>query len=270
MAFGGGDPLLHPNICQILAAAREFGIVPNLTTSGAYFSVDNLRALKEHCGAVALSLEAVGTRYSARRRLGFAGFLRAVELLREQEIPTVFQVVVSADNLVDLPSIVDLALQHNLYGVIFLAYKPVGRGVGFDSSLATVSPLQVALVLADAFTRLSSHTRVGYDCCLSPVVAGMNVDVFGCGNADLEGCSALRGSVGISVDLEVLPCTFLGEKGLGNLRQSSLLAIWQGASAMAFRKSHRESMEGRPKCLKCRHASGCFGGCPEMDLGFCT
>jgi radical SAM protein with 4Fe4S-binding SPASM domain len=270
VAFGGGDPLLHPQIVDILKATRDHCMVPNITTSGAYFSNENLRALKHYCGAVALSLEGVEQSYNARRSLGWSGFLNALEYMAVFDIPTVLQVTLGASNLRELPSIVEFALTHKLYGVIFLAYKPVGRGRGFDQSLAALPSNDVAKALSQAFRLLHPHTRIGYDCCLSAIVTGMNEDVFGHGNEDIEGCSALRGSIGISVRQELLPCTFLEKSICADLRKTSILEGWRGLEAGQFRETQQKKAATNPICGECKYFLKCLGGCPALNLGTCS
>lgn len=271
LAIGGGEPLLHPELVEIVEQAHALGIVPNLTTTGDGMTPRHLEALSRCCGAVALSLEAVGNAFSARRRAGFSFFQSAREKLRAYGIPTVFQVTLSAENLPHLPSIVDYCLAcPDLYGVIFLAYKPVGRGNGFNTSLSAVSPAELYPQLRDAFLRLVGHTRVGYDCCLTPGIAGIDVELGFSDRDLLEGCSAARTSVGITVELDVVPCTFATHRPMGNLRERSFMQIWHGPEAAAFR-SRLDALGDRDgNCRACVSRKSCLGGCPEWDLIGCT
>jgi radical SAM protein with 4Fe4S-binding SPASM domain len=262
--------LLHPDFEKILYAVRERGMVPNVTTSGAYFTKANLAAMRECCGAVALSLEGVGNRYSQRRSLGWKGFCSALNTLAEHAIPTVLQVTVGAGNIDDVSKIVEFALSQNLYGVIFLAYKPVGRGKRFDGPLSKLPGKKVADVFSSAFVRLSGHTRVGFDCCLSAIVAGLNHDIFGTNNSEIDGCSALRGSVGISVDQNLSPCTFTEHLSCGSLKEQSVSELWRSAPAQTFRKNHEANINANPVCAPCTHKRTCMGGCPVFNLGRCA
>lgn len=271
LAIGGGEPLLHPDFPATLELARELGLVPNVTTTGIGLTPRALDAMARCCGAVALSLEDVGPGFAARRRLGFGFFEDALAKLQARGVRSVFQVTLSGENLPRLPAIVDYCLGvADLYGVIFLAHKPAGRGEGYDSPLSSVHPGELYPWLREAFLRLREHTRVGYDCCLTPGIAGIDVEL-GFGEEDqLEGCSAARSSVGIGVDLDVVPCTFLTHRPLGNLRARSFLDIWRGPEATAFRAGLDVLGDAREACSTCRLRSACLGGCPEWDLVRCT
>jgi radical SAM protein with 4Fe4S-binding SPASM domain len=213
----------------------------------------------------------VGEGFALRRKAGFAFFERARQKLREHGIRTVFQITLCGENLPRLPAIVDYCLaDDDLYGVIFLAHKPAGRGESFDTPLSAVHPDELYPWLREAFLRLRGHTRVGYDCCLTPGIAGIDRELaFGEGE-HLEGCSAGRSSVGIDAELRVVPCTFLGHRPLGDLRARSFLDVWRGRAADEQRRRLDVLADDRPACTSCRLRDDCLGGCPEWDLVRCT
>lgn len=270
VAIGGGEPLLHPHLVDLLAACTDHGIVPNLTTAGNAFTDANLQAIKRHCGAIGMSLEGVGERFERWRNITFADFRASVQRAKDAGIPVVLQVTLSAANIDDLDQIVDFALsQRPLYGVIFLAYKNVGRGTRAAPGLGTLDPALVSARLKGVFDRLSPHMRVGYDCCMTPGIAGVE-DASDFASSNLEGCSATRGSVGVSTDLDVIPCTFTGQYKLGNLRTTLLRDIWQGLSSELFRERIDTKSRTNASCSGCGKRQGCLGGCPVMPLINCN
>lgn len=270
LAIGGGEPLLHPDIVPILERAHALGLVPNLTTNGEALTPRVLDTMARCCGAVALSLEGVGDEFARRRRAGFGLFESSLRSLRAHGVRSVLQVTLSAENLPQLGSIVDYCLScPQLYGVIFLAYKSVGRGERYDTPLSAVPPQELYPLLRGAFMRLTGHTRVGYDCCLTPGIAGIDVELGLSAEDTLEGCSAARTSVGVTTSLDVVPCTFLTHRPLGNLRERSFMEIWRGREAEAFRERLDALGDSREACRRCRTRPGCLGGCPEWDLVRC-
>lgn len=270
VALGGGEPLIHPQIIPLLELCHQSGIVPNLTTGGMNFSDQKLAALRRYCGAVGISMEGVGKRYDRWRSWGFANFIKALDRMREARIPTVIQITLSARNLGELDEMVDFLLtQKHLYGVIFLAYKNVGRGISAANNLGTIDASIVSPALKRAFDRLRPHMRVGYDCCMTPAIAGVEEEAAFADESNLEGCSATRGSVGVSAKLEVSPCTFTGEYHLGNLRERHLRDIWQGATCESFRRRIHYKSVRNSSCGGCQKQGSCFGGCPVMPLVNC-
>jgi len=56
IALGGGEPVLHPQLPEILRMIRQRGTVPNYTTSGMVPPSNELiRATNDYCGGIALS-----------------------------------------------------------------------------------------------------------------------------------------------------------------------------------------------------------------------
>jgi radical SAM protein with 4Fe4S-binding SPASM domain len=271
VAIGGGEPLGHPDIIQVLERCRQRGMVPNLTTNGLYLDAARLAALKRCCGAVALSLEGVGARFDQVRKSGFAFFEQRLHELMDHGVATVLQVTLSQESFAELEDIIDFCLGHpGLYGVLFLAYKEVGRGDGFHHALAALPPERVHRKLREGFLRLSRQTRVGYDCCLTPAVVGVEPALRFSQADQLDGCSALRSSMGILPNLDVVPCTFTPGMAVGNLGRESLYEIWRGQQASEFRLQVQRRLRGDSQCARCPSQLECLGGCPVFDLVGCA
>jgi len=270
VAIGGGEPLLHSRWSDILACVRDHGMVPNVTTASMALSTQQIKSLARYCGAVALSLEGVGVRFAKRRRYGFAAFEHQARALVDAGLNLVVQVTLSDENLLELPEMTEyLSGIKGLYGVIFLAHKPVGRGTFFDRPLAVRPPVEIREFLLPAVRQLMGHARVGFDCCLSPMLASLEGALGYERGQTLEGCSAVRGSLGLTPELDVLPCTFLPEKILGNLHSTPLLEVWRGSGADLFRGDILKSSQ-RTQCQACAVQSHCLGGCPVWDLVGCS
>lgn len=271
IAIGGGEPLLHPHFIDILRLARKKRMVPNVTTSGTALNKDKIDALKAFCGAVALSLEEVGDGFGKRRKSGFSLFERTLEKLMSAQIPTVVQVTLSHENLDHIFDIVNYCKSiSGLYGVIFLAYKEVGRGIGFNNPLAKRPAGEVYKILSQAFLDLSQSTRVGYDCCLAPGIAGLDKEVGFASHDMIEGCSAMRHSFGLDTKLNVIPCTFVQDRVMGNLKETPLKEVWDHSNSQSFRSVFKEQVATNSACRRCSNRSTCHGGCPVFSLVNCS
>jgi radical SAM protein with 4Fe4S-binding SPASM domain len=110
---------------------------------------------------------------------------------------------------------------------------------------------------------------VGFDCCLSPLLTAVEQDLGFPPTGIVEGCSATRGSLGLTVDLDCVPCTFLPDRPLGNLRRDSLLDIWRGYQSQRFRQGQAAFLERDARCAGCGVNAVCLGGCPVWDLVGC-
>ncbi len=67
VAFGGGEPTLHPDFDNIIRKYKEAGIVPNFTTRNLTWLLDEKRMNKiiNNCGAFAYSLNISSEKYSS-------------------------------------------------------------------------------------------------------------------------------------------------------------------------------------------------------------
>lgn len=202
--------------------------------------------------------------------MGFTCLKESLRTLLGSGIKTVLQITLSAENIANLEEIIDFCQEYkDLYGVIFLGYKAVGRGRQFNTPLSSLDPSQVSPLLKEAFTRLSGYTKVGYDCCLTSGILKID-EAFGFSELDLlGGCSAMRGSVGITADLDVVPCTFLPEQKLGNLENERFKDIWLSSEAFKFRSKLESQYKDNKVCASCSDKQACLGGCPSMELINC-
>ncbi|MEA3464246.1 MAG: radical SAM protein [Patescibacteria group bacterium] len=263
VAIGGGEPTLHPLFADFLKEIRKHNIVPNVTSNGKILNWKTVYAMAKYAGAVALSIEELGSKFKQRRNFSFKDFLKSVKKFKAAGVKLVFQVVISKGNLHRVNQTVKEIVKYNPYGILFLAYKPQGRGKQYDSPLSQVNHLEVVKVLKNIFKDLKGKTKIGFDCCLTPALMNMK------NNSSFIGCSASRTSVAIMPDLTVLPCSFLDtDNKWENLKHKSLLDIWQGNNFNNFRRQIAKKMI-QPICKDCLNKDICLGGCPIFKLVGC-
>lgn len=58
IAIGGGEPVGHPNLPEILYEVHKLGTIPNYTTAGYLFNPEVIDATNRYCGGVALTYHA--------------------------------------------------------------------------------------------------------------------------------------------------------------------------------------------------------------------
>ena len=263
IAIGGGEPTLHPKLGKFLKIARQKNIVPNITTNGKRLSWRTVYYLARYAGAVALSIEETGQKFAQRRGFTYANFLKSVKKLKAAGINLVFQITLSRGNLDTVNHTAKELLKFKPYGLIFLAYKPQGNGKHYDAPLSQADTNQVNQTIARLFTDLNKKTRIGFDCCLTPALIKQK------NSPSFSGCSAARTSLAIMPNLDVIPCSFLNQQpNAGNLKQKSLLAIWQGDKFNNFRDEILKKYS-QTQCQNCSAQKQCLGGCPAFNLVKC-
>lgn len=263
VAIGGGEPTLHPLFADFLKEIRKHNIVPNVTSNGKSLNWKIAYAMAKYAGAVALSIEEIGSKFEQRRNFPFKDFLKSVKKLKAAGVKLVFQVVISKGNLYRVNQTVKEMVKYNPYGILFLAYKPQGRGKQYDLPLYQANHLEVTKVLKNIFKDLKGRTKIGFDCCLTPALMDIK------NNSSFIGCSASRTSIAIMPDLTVLPCSFLDiDDKCESLKYKNLLDIWQGDNFNNFRRQIIEKMI-QPICKDCSDKNICLGGCPIFKLVNC-
>jgi radical SAM protein with 4Fe4S-binding SPASM domain len=246
VALGGGNPNEHPQFTEILRLTRcGYGVVPNYTTNGHGLSDSVLRSSAEYCGAVAISAyEPYTCMAEAIDKLAGVGMRTNVHFVLDAE-----SVGVALAWLRDPPGFLQ-----GVNAIIFLNYKPVGRGANEDRCLCLSETYRT--LIKEATTRTHGF-KVGFDSCM---VSGLVTE----GQVDpvwFDACEAARFTMFVSEQLELYPCSFMETICPGiPLTASNMLDVWQhGATFQATRRSLRE-----PTCSECTMQGICHGGCPVL------
>ncbi|MBI4766181.1 MAG: radical SAM protein [Deltaproteobacteria bacterium] len=246
VALGGGNPNEHPDFAEILRLTRRnYGIVPNYTTNGRGLSPTVLHASAEQCGAVAVSV------YEP-----YSFVAKTVRILRNYGIRTNLHFVLDAHSvetalswLRDPPTFMS-----QVNAIVFLNYKPVGRGTAVTRLLCRANLCRD--LIEKATTNVHSF-KVGFDSCMiSGLVKAAKVNPIW-----YDACEAARFSMFVSEKLQMYPCSFMEKIYPGiSLTDSNMLDAWQnGKSFQAIRRALRN-----PGCNRCNMQTVCRGGCPIL------
>ena len=141
---------------------------------------------------------------------------------------------------------------HGVNAIVFLNYKPVGRGARHDRLLRHSNAFRS---LIDVATSAQLGFKVGFDSCMvSGLVAAGSVNPIW-----YDACEAARFTMFVSEDLQAYPCSFMETIDAGIcLRDNPLLDVWRkGKSFRATRQVLRN-----PRCGLCSELMVCRGGCP--------
>lgn len=210
VAFGGGEPLSHPELPRIAAHARARGLLPVVTTSGFGLTAERARELSPFA-QVNVSHDGLGAQYRDTR--GFDGARvaeRAITLLREAGVPVGVNVVLTrallGDDGAGLLALVDRVVALGAREVQLLRYKPQGRGASLDYLSRRLTPAQVEQLPA-IVSSLVPRTSVRIDCALVPLLSFSRVDdLIALG---VMGCEAGRALGAVDVHGRDAPCSFL-------------------------------------------------------------
>jgi hypothetical protein len=155
VALGGGNPNGHPQFPSILQMTREeYGIVPTYSTSGRNLDDVTIAASSRYCGAIAVSA------YPPYQELR-----SAIEKLRGSGVRTNVHFVLDKDSINTAIKWLESPPEflHGINAVIFLNYKPAGRGAQGDRLLALSSELPRFF---DLVSRREVPFQIGFDSCM--------------------------------------------------------------------------------------------------------
>lgn len=265
LVFSGGEPLLRPDIDELLLRARSAGLVTVLATNGTLVDrprAAELRRLGVACVAVSIDSHRAGVHNALRRdERAFTLAVTALEACRAEGLATQVNFTAMKTNLPDVSGVARLCGE--LGADIMLCYQLVPMGRAGALAGQSLGPIENRC-LVDAIRRLQRDSRA----IIEPVAAPqywphllgrdrpherrMTRPTF------FHGCAAGWGLVYIKPDGEVWPCPFVPVSG-GNVREQPLVDIWRAAPIFTLLRD-RDNLHGRcGRCPSRRICGGCRG-----------
>jgi radical SAM protein with 4Fe4S-binding SPASM domain len=269
----GGEPLIHPHWEVVARRIRDNGYRANVITNG--WTLDDERtadAIKDvGLTIVGISVDGYGKSHDdLRRRQGsFQKILHGIDLLRERDVPVALSTVITKDSLGELPQLRDLALSKGIKVWQLQVACPLGRMTREDPLL--IRPEQLSEVFAFAVETNSRGGDLTID-------LADNVGYYGSYmERDLgrnhrgkyavwRGCYAGITAMGLDSNGDVKGCQShpsLPEFIAGNIRQRSLLDIWNDPSSFPHTRGFTPSMLSGA-CAQCQYGSLCKAGCTSQ------
>lgn len=251
VALGGGEPLDHPQLFEILQETRRRGIIPNFTTSGYGLTAALAQRIAPLAGAVAVSVQdfEISSLIPAR-------------ILTNAGVKTNLHFLLCDQSLADACAFLGGDYDKRLLGlnaVVFLTYKKTGRAKA-GPGLTPGPHLEKFLALV---AQSSSEVRFGFDACMVPpllqkqAVHPMWVD----------SCECAFFSVYIDEELQVKPCSFAPtDEHTFSLKKVSFQEVWEGRW-----QSYRQRLWDQACTQECPGQGHCRGTCPFFpDLDLCA
>lgn len=244
VAIGGGEPLEHPQLYEILDSTIERGIVPNITTNGLFLNESAVNKLSSRVGALAISVTDILSIDPS-----------VMSILHGHNVKTNIHFVLSSRNLSQALQIVNGEFNHLISAVnsiVFLTYKPAGGGK-VDYIIKENAQLQLFL---DKIQSPKCACKIGFDACFVPLIMRYtNID-----SKLIDTCEGAFFSVYIDENLMVSPCSFSGSKDKYSLREFSFYDIWINKFD-SYRKHCINSCTSA-----CRAKLLCRGYCPYYPI----
>lgn len=163
----GGEPLLHPNIFEILKMASDF--FPNviLQTNGTLINDDNIQYIKKYINRVRIGLDGSSPESNdvIRGRGTFEKIMFGIDLICQYDIPLTISTTMYDTNIQDIERLNELAKSKKAE-IVFTEFMPLGRGIGHSEKYMELNKKHNANTTSDvkcgAFTRKLSVDHNGY------------------------------------------------------------------------------------------------------------
>ena len=255
MIFSGGEPLLRPDILELIRHAREVGLRPVLGTNGTLLSLETARALQDAgLMAAGISLDSLDAAAHDRLRSQQGAWQAAVNGMqhcRAVGLPFQIHTTVMDWNEAEITQITDFAVEigARAHHIFFLV--PTGRGEDIEGQALERHAYENVL------TRIMSKAKnVSIE--VKPTCAPQFIrvaDQVGHKQRFAKGCLAGTSYCIISPRGDVQPCAYL-DLPLGNVRDLPFDRIWAENETLARLRTRDYS----GSCGDCHYSDRC-GGC---------
>lgn len=242
----GGEIFLRDDLEVILSEAARRGFLTYLLTTGILIdeaAADMLKRYRIHHVEISLMGSTAKTHDLVMRHPGaFEKTMKAIQLLRERDIPIVLKNSVLRQNYLELADMAKLAESMN---IIFSANASVLPKINGD--------------------------RVNQECALDfDTAANLNPALLNGGLLPNEDstkgatltCNAGRTNCGISPNGTVYPC-LIWRQPVGNVKENSFNEIWHSKPQEILQKIRSSRPEDAKECFGCANAKNCKR-CPGM------
>lgn len=253
--LSGGEPLMRPDIYELIAHARSVGTRPVLGTNGVLITPDVAKRLKEAGLAVAgISLDSCNpVKHNQFRQSDTAweSTVAGIKACKEAELKFQIHTTVMDWNEPEITDITDFAVKMGAiaHHVFFLV--PTGRGKEIENTTLKTEQYESLLTRI-----LAKQATVPIE--LKPTCAPQFMRIAKQQNISMRftrGCLAGTAYCVITPSGDVQPCPYLPIK-VGNVKETPFDEIWETSSV--FDELRHESLKGG--CGKCGYDKIC-GGC---------
>ncbi len=267
IAFGGGEPLLYPNIWELLETCQRHmncAITTNATLI-TQESAQKLAQLGPPFMQVSLNGQTESQNAQVRTTSSFNDAIRGIEHLKNAGIPFGINYIVTPQNLPEIPAEVKFFQQLGAHIVNFIRPKSFqGSNEWFTQHMLTARHLlELQWTCKVLVHKYSPAIRFTVDSSLALLMMDQSVQVVS--EHLLPGCGAGSTFCYVDPNLSVFPCSHLVGKAFlaGNLRTKSFLEVWRGTNLFKVFQEFPAKLTGA--CGTCSKKWYC-GGCRVLAM----
>lgn len=253
--FGGGEPLIREDLCEIARYATGQGLNVSMNSNGWLLDRAAAARLKEAgFRSVGISIDsAEGALHDDfRNRPGsFERAVAALDALAEAGVRSTMSAVISRINFRHFRELLDLARAHGVGQVYLHNFKCSGRGFKNREELdLTPEEWKAFYVEALQVQEETEDLLISFD---NPVIASLP----GYRESPMvKGSSCGKLSLNLRPNGDITPCGFI-PLVVGNILRDDFDRIWFDSPVLQAMRNK----EAKGKCAGCGAFGDCLGGC---------
>lgn len=255
--LSGGEPLMRRDLFEILSTLNECNILTVLSCNGQLLGRDIVRRLRR-CGVWFIAVPIYGPPWLHDHLTGTDGsFKRVIEAIKaciSEGVNVCVKTLVTSHSYVYIPRLLETCLDMGVKAFYVCDLINTGRAKSLRSD--RIPPARWRK-LVDYLVELTRKFKVEVDIGAMPSAAPYLIKRLGDSKMPLPSCPAGRGLIAITPSGKVVPCNFLLEVEIGDLRSTSLKEIIRSSGVLKRLRSPR-GFKG--PCGECRFSELC-GGC---------
>jgi radical SAM/SPASM domain protein of ACGX system len=262
----GGDPILHGDFWELMSLFKTRKIPFSILGNPFHLTDEVCSLLKQHgCERYQLSIDGLCETHDSIRMSGsFDTTLDKIECLRNAGIRCAIMTTVSGTNVDEIPSIIDLMVEHKADIFAFARYCPTSQ-----EKSAHLSPERYCELLEICWQKFEQYKESGtsfylkdhlwtlflYEKGLFKIPVEAKEDII------YDGCNCANCHLTILPGGEVYACRRFESK-VGNVFKEKLADIFTGTKMDFYRQYDKFE-----KCADCELLRFCRG-CPAVTYGY--
>lgn len=262
--FSGGEPLLRPDLFEIIEYAEGLDFSVVLITNGTLVDRETARTLGSlGLKHVQVSLDGLKENHDYLRGDGtYEAVLESVRLLAGEGVSVAVRTTVTRRNVGELEEVADLAVSMGASKLGFVRFFPAGRGMAYKEEL--MLDTEEIMLFCRSIERVREKYKDELEISADPC-GFFDEDMF---KKILRGgsplCSCGKTWCIIKPNGIVSPCDVITFYG-GNVRTQKFREIWEKAPIMkTFRDFNSNLLKG--SCNACKHNKVCAGYCRALAV----
>lgn len=266
--FTGGDPMMRPDVYELIAYATAKGLRCVFSPNGTLITAETARKIRE-AGIQRCSISIDGANAESHDSFrgmpgAFAASLRGIEHLKAEGMEFQINTTVTRNNLLTFKKIFEMCERMGAVAWHIFLLVPMGRASGLADQVISAREYEDVL---HWFYDFRKTTKMHLKATCAPhyyrimrqraQAEGVLVDMENFGmDAMTRGCLGGTGFCFISHVGQVQPCGYL-ELNCGNIRETPFPEIWR--HSIHFQE-FRDKSAYKGKCGVCEYHKVC-GGC---------